>query len=109
VLEALLLVITLAFADAVNPLTIAGALYIATSDEPHAPGVAVTGGVSTVYAGDGAVLLLGPGQLLEDLTAGSQSTAFHGSLVAGAMLLIVAVVLARRRRPPPRVISVQSG
>ncbi|MGI8428559.1 MAG: GAP family protein [Solirubrobacteraceae bacterium] len=107
-LEVLLLVITLAFADAVNPLTIAGALYIATSDAPHAPGVAFTGGVFAAYTGGGAVLLLGPGQLLDDLTAGSQSTTFHlGSLVAGAMLLIVAVVLARRRRPRPHVMSVQ--
>ncbi|MGI8715389.1 MAG: GAP family protein [Solirubrobacteraceae bacterium] len=107
-LEVLVLVIALALADAVNPLTIAGALYIATSDAARPAGVAFTGGVFTVYAGGGAVLLLGPGQLLDDLTAGAQSTTFHaGSLVAGALLLIVAVVLARRRRARPHVMSVQ--
>jgi Sap, sulfolipid-1-addressing protein len=96
VLEVALIVMSLAIAEAINPLTIAAAVYLASAEGPRAPAVAFASGVFGVYFVGGTALLLGPGQLLDGVAAGSQSTAFHtGSMIAGAVLIVVALVLAR--------------
>ncbi len=98
-LEVALVVISLAVADSVNPVTIAAALYLASTDRfrPRLAGFAA--GVFGVYALGGAVLILGPGQLLDTATTSSDTPAFHiASIVLGGLLLIGALVLFLRRR-----------
>jgi hypothetical protein len=52
-----------------------------------------------VYALGGAVLILGPGQLLDTATTSSNTPAFHvASIVLGVLLPIGAVVLSRHGR-----------
>ncbi len=100
-LEIPLLVGSLALADAINPVTIAVALYLASAQRPHARVAAFTGGVITVYGLGGAALLLGPGRLLATAAASADTRAFHtASVIAGAALVIAALVIMRRGRPP---------
>jgi cytochrome c biogenesis protein CcdA len=99
VLEVTLVVLSLAVADSVNPVTIAVALYLASTDSSWSRLAGFAAGVFGVYALGGVVLILGPGQLLDTATTGSDARAFHvASIVLGALLLIGAVVLFRRRR-----------
>jgi len=99
VLEVSLVVISLAVADSVNPVTIAVALYLASTESSGSRLAGFTAGVFGVYALGGAVLILGPGQLLDTATTGSNTAGFHiASIVLGALLLIGALVLFLRRR-----------
>jgi cytochrome c biogenesis protein CcdA len=99
VLEVILIVMSLAVADAINPLTIAAAVYLASMEGPRAPAVAFAAGVFGVYFVGGTALALGPGRLLAGVAASSQSTVFHtGSMIAGVILIVVALVLARRQQ-----------
>jgi cytochrome c biogenesis protein CcdA len=98
VLEVTLGVISLAVADSVNPVTIAVALYLASTEKSGSRLAGFAVGVFGVYALGGAVLILGPGQLLDSATTSSNTAAFHiASIGLGALLLIAAVVLFRRR------------
>lgn len=99
VLEIILLVGSLALADAVNPVTIALALYLASDQRPHARVAGFTAGVLAVYGLGGAALLLGPGQLLATAVSSSDTRAFHtASIAAGVALVIVALVIMRHGR-----------
>jgi cytochrome c biogenesis protein CcdA len=99
VLEIAVLVGSLALADAVNPVTIALALYLASDERPHARVAGFTVGVLGVYGLGGAALLLGPGQLLASAVSSSDTRAFHtASVAAGAGLVIVALVIIRHGR-----------
>lgn len=90
-----LLVVSLAVADALNPVTIAVALYLATGN--HSRVVLFLAGVFGVYLLGGAALLLGPGQLLGTAVSSSSTPALHtASLVIGATLVIAALVIMRR-------------
>lgn len=90
---------SLAIADAINPLTIAAAVYLASMEGPRAPAVAFAAGVFGVYFVGGTALVLGPGRLLAGVAASSQSTVFHaGSMIAGVILILVALVLGRRQQ-----------
>jgi cytochrome c biogenesis protein CcdA len=96
--EVLLLVISLGLADAVNPVTIGVALYLASSDHPRPRLAGFTAGVFGVYALGGVLLLLASRQLLEPVIASSNSHGFHtASIAGGAVMLGVALVLFRRR------------
>jgi cytochrome c biogenesis protein CcdA len=99
VLEIPLLVGALALADAINPVTIAVALYLASAERPHARAAAFTAGVLAVYGMGGAALLLGPGQLLASAAASADTRAFHtASVIAGAVLVIAGLMIMRRSR-----------
>jgi cytochrome c biogenesis protein CcdA len=99
VLEVALVVVSLAVADSINPLTIAAAVYLACADGPRAPAVAFAAGVFGMYALGGAALVVGPGQLLDGIAASSESAAFHtGSVIAGTGMVVVALILVRRRQ-----------
>jgi cytochrome c biogenesis protein CcdA len=99
VLEISVLVGSLALADAVNPVTIALALYLASDERPHGRAAAFTAGVFGVYGLGGAALLLGPGQLLAAAVSSSDTRAFHtASVAAGAGLVIFALVIMRHGR-----------
>jgi len=98
VLEVTLVVISLAVADSVNPVTIAVALYLASTDSSRSRLAGFAAGVFGVYALGGAVLILGPGQLLDAAATSADTRAFHiASILLGALLLIGALVLFRRR------------
>ncbi|HEY5428735.1 MAG TPA: GAP family protein [Solirubrobacteraceae bacterium] len=97
-LEVTLVVISLAVADSVNPVTIAVALYLASTDSSRSRLAGFAAGVFGVYALGGAVLILGPGQLLDAAATSADTRAFHiASILLGALLLIGALVLFRRR------------
>jgi cytochrome c biogenesis protein CcdA len=99
VLEVTLVVTSLAVADSVNPVTIAVALYLASTDSSRSRLAAFAAGVFGVYALGGAVLILGPGQLLDAAATSSETGGFHiASILLGALLLIGALVLFRSIR-----------
>ena len=80
-------------------MTIAVALYLASTHSSRSRLAGFAAGVFGAYALGGAVLILGPGQLLDAAATSSDSRGFHiASIVLGALLLIGALVLFRRRR-----------
>jgi cytochrome c biogenesis protein CcdA len=58
------LVISIGLADSLNPTTIAPALYLSTGDRARQNVIEFTAGVFAVYFLGGAIIALGPGQLL---------------------------------------------
>jgi cytochrome c biogenesis protein CcdA len=98
VLAITLLVASLALADSVNPVTIAVAVYLSATPDPvrRLAGFAV--GVFVVYLAGGAVLVLGPGELLRTAVHGVHSRGFDGvSIVLGMVIIAVAGVIWARR------------
>jgi cytochrome c biogenesis protein CcdA len=101
------LVISIGLADSLNPSTIAVALYLATGE--RAPGrlMEFTAGVFSVYFIGGAVVALGPGQLLLSLVPHpSEATRYVLEVVAGAALIVAAALVSLNRqrlsrRDPP--------
>ncbi|HUE26946.1 MAG TPA: GAP family protein [Solirubrobacteraceae bacterium] len=94
------LVISIGLADSINPSTIAPALYLATGKEnPRSQVAQFTVSVFVVYLAGGALIAIGPGQLLRtafDLDV--QQTIRHvAEIVAGVVLLISAELVWRRR------------
>ena len=79
------MVISLAVADSVNPVTIAVALYLASTDSSRSRLAGFAAGVFGVYALGGVMLILGPERLLDTATAGSDTRAFR----------VASIVLAR--------------
>jgi len=61
------IVISIGLADSLNPTTIAPALYLASGQHPRQHVIRFTLGVFLVYLVGGAVIALGPGQLLLSL------------------------------------------
>jgi cytochrome c biogenesis protein CcdA len=94
------LVVSIALADSLNPTTIAPALYLATGGERSRAQVAeFTFGVFAVYLLGGAIIALGPGQLILSLVPNPSVDARHIiETVAGAALLIAAAWLWRHRK-----------
>jgi cytochrome c biogenesis protein CcdA len=60
-------VISIGLADSLNPTTIAPALYLSTGEHPRERVFQFTAGVFLVYLAGGAIIALGPGQLLLSL------------------------------------------
>ena len=86
-----LLVASLAVADSVNPVTIAVAVFLSARPDAvrRLAGFAV--GVFIVYLAGGAVLVLGPGELLRTAVDGAHSRGFHVvSIALGALIIAVA-------------------
>lgn len=104
------LVISIGLADSLNPTTIAPALYLAASDGAKSRVAQFTVGVFAVYFLGGALIALGPGQLLLALVPKpSHTTKYVLELIVGATMLVAGVGLWRyrarlstRQAPQPR-------
>jgi cytochrome c biogenesis protein CcdA len=92
------LVLSIGLADSLNPTTIAPALYLAAGDRPKAKVAQFTAGVFIVYFLGGALIALGPGELLLALVPKPSRDSRHIlEIIAGAAMLIAAVLLWRNR------------
>jgi cytochrome c biogenesis protein CcdA len=105
--QLVILVVSIGLADSLNPGTIGPALFLATAPRPRMQLAAFATGVFGVNLAGGALIALGPGQLLLSLLPRPHPTAKHIiELVAGAALLVAAgVVLGQRKRLRERRIA----
>jgi cytochrome c biogenesis protein CcdA len=93
------LVISIGIADSLNPSTIAPALYLATGDKARTAVAEFTVSVFVVYFVGGALIAIGPGELIRSLAPHIPHTVeYIVEIVAGVALLISAGVLWRRRQ-----------
>jgi cytochrome c biogenesis protein CcdA len=98
-LRLIALVVSIGLADSINASTIGPALYIASSERPARGVSQFTLGVFSVYLVGGAVIALGPGQVLLSLVPHPGHTArYIAETAAGAIMLLVAGVLWRDRQ-----------
>lgn len=103
-------VISIGLADSLNPSTIAPALYLASREHARSRVVEFTIAVFTVYLAGGAIILLGPGQLLLSIVPHPHRTVrFIIEIIVGVTLVIGSGVvwrargrLSKRRLPRPR-------
>jgi cytochrome c biogenesis protein CcdA len=92
------LVISIGLADSVNPSTIAPALYLAVGDRPRTRVIEFTIAVFVVYLAGGALIALGPGELLRtSLPHVHRTIRYIAEVVAGVLLVTAATVLWIRR------------
>jgi cytochrome c biogenesis protein CcdA len=92
------LVISIGLVDSLNPSTIAPALYLASRERPRARVMEFTIAVFVVYLLGGALIALGPGQLLRSLAPHPHRTIRQvGEIVAGVILIGTAAFVWRRR------------
>jgi cytochrome c biogenesis protein CcdA len=98
VIRLLSLVVSIAFADSLNPSTIGPGLYLASGKHPRAALLQFTTAVFAVNFLGGAVIALGPGQAVLALVPHPGHTArYILELIAGVVMLIGAAILWRRR------------
>jgi cytochrome c biogenesis protein CcdA len=106
--QLVLLVVSIGLADSLNPGTVAPALFLATRRHARLQVAEFVAGVFAVNFAGGALIALGPGQLLFALVPHPGAPAKHRlELVAGVVMIAVGIVLivsrARlRERQPPR-------
>jgi cytochrome c biogenesis protein CcdA len=92
------LAVSIGLADALNPSTIAPALYLASGEHARRNVIEFTVAVFGVFMLGGALILIGPGQaLLAIVPRPSPRVRQIAEVVAGAAILVAAVVLWRRR------------
>ncbi len=92
------LVISIGLADSVNPSTIAPALYLAAGERPRRQVIEFTVSVFVVYLAGGALIALGPGELLRTALPHLHRTVRDiAEVVAGVLLIAGAALLWRRR------------
>jgi cytochrome c biogenesis protein CcdA len=93
-------VVSIGLADSLNPSTIAPALYLASGEQARNKVTQFTLGVFAVYLLGGAVIALGPGELLLGLVPHPHHIARHViEVIAGVgMLLVSAIVWQNRAR-----------
>jgi cytochrome c biogenesis protein CcdA len=95
------LMISIGLADSINPTTIAPALYLASAGKrPRRQVTEFTASVFVVYLIGGALIVIGPGQIIRDAVSDVhvQRTIRHvGEIVAGVILVGAAAILWRRR------------
>ena len=88
------LVVSIGLADSLNPSTIAPALYLASGDHPRSHVFEFTLAVFLVSLAGGAVVALGPGQLLlAALPHPGHTVRYIFEIVAGVAMLVGAAVL----------------
>jgi cytochrome c biogenesis protein CcdA len=93
------LVVSIGLADALNPSTVAPALYLASGEHPRRAVLQFTGAVAAVFFAGGVLLTVAPGQLLLALIPHPGATLrYIAETVAGISMLIAAVLLWVYRR-----------
>ena len=105
------LVVSIGLADSLNPTTIAPALYLATGRRARGELIRFTAGVFAVYLAGGAIIALGPGQLLLSLIPSpTHDVRFLLETLAGvAMLTAAAFLWSYRDRLSEREIPAASS
>jgi len=105
------LVLSIGFADALNPSTIGPALYIAGDEAPLRSVILFTLGVFGVFLLGGVIVALGPGQaVLAIVPHPGPTVRFVLETAAGvAMLVAGGLLLAKRRRLSERDIPQPGG
>jgi cytochrome c biogenesis protein CcdA len=94
------IVISIGLADSLNPTTIAPALYLASGPQSRQRVLRFTLGVFLVYLVGGAVIALGPGQLLLSLLPRPDAEDRQViEVIVGALMIGAAGVLWRHREP----------
>ncbi len=92
------LMITIGLADSLNPSTIAPALYLASGSRPRTRVAEFTVSVFLVYLLGGALIAIGPGQLLRAvLPHPDYEDRAVAEIVAGVVLVIAAAIIWRGR------------
>ena len=98
-LRLFVLMLSIGLADSLNPSTIGPALYLATGERARNQVAGFTLGVFSTYLLGGALIALGPGQLIRsafDLDV-RQTIRFSAEVVAGVVLLFSAWLIWQRR------------
>lgn len=91
-------VISIAFADSLNPSTIGPALFLGGGRRPVRDILAFTAGTTLVFFVGGMALVLGPGRIILALVPHPDATARYTlELVAGIAMLVVGAFLWKRR------------
>ncbi len=92
------IVISIGLADSLNPTTIAPALLLASGERPRENVTEFTLAVFAVYLTGGALIALGPGQLLLSLVPRpNHVTREVLEVIAGAALIVGGIVVWRKR------------
>ncbi len=95
----LIVVVSIAVGDSLNPSTVAPALYLATAERPRRQVGGFIVGVFAVNLLAGLLIMLGPGQLLLSLIPRPSAATKHIiELLVGAIILALAAGLWSRRR-----------
>jgi cytochrome c biogenesis protein CcdA len=95
----LIVVVSIAVGDSLNPSTVAPALYLATTEHPRRQVGGFIVGVFAVNLLAGLLIMLGPGQLLLSLIPRPSVATRHAiEILAGAVILALAAGLWSRRR-----------
>jgi cytochrome c biogenesis protein CcdA len=94
------LVISIGFADSLNPTTIAPALFLAAGERPRRQVAGFTAGVFAVYLLGGLIIALGPGELLLSIIPhpGHHLGYILEVVAGGAMFTAAAFLWGYRRR-----------
>ncbi len=93
-----LIVLSIGIADSLNPTTVGPALYLATTRHARRQVAEFAIGIFAVNLIGGALIALGPGQLLLALVPHPSSFAKHlTEVVVGAAILVAAAILWSRR------------
>jgi cytochrome c biogenesis protein CcdA len=93
------LVVSIGLADSLNPTTVGPAIYLATGERPRRRVLAFIAGVFAVTFIGGALIALGPGQLLIDIVNRPSRTARHiVETVIGGLLIATGLALFYFRR-----------
>jgi cytochrome c biogenesis protein CcdA len=94
-----LIVLSIGLADSLNPSTVGPALYLATTRHARRQLAEFAIGIFAVNLIGGALIALGPGQLLLALVPRPSATATHVTeVVIGAVIIAAAAVLWSQRR-----------
>jgi cytochrome c biogenesis protein CcdA len=92
------LVVSIGLADSLNPTTLAPALYLASGEHARPRLIQFTLGVLVVYFVGGALIALGPGQLLLSLVPKPDAEDRHVlEVVVGVAMVVAAALLWQRR------------
>jgi Sap-like sulfolipid-1-addressing protein len=92
------LMLSIGLVDSLNPSTIGPALYLAHAEHPRRRVAEFTVAVFVVYLAGGALVALGPGQLIRSALPHAHATPRHiAEIVAGAILMVAAVIVWRSR------------